>query len=160
MSTTTDGRSARWEVHRQQRRKELVKVLHKLAFNPGDGKLRAQLTEAADVIGRIRAAHELAKTRKRANVQAIIDAYAAERFWGVREQMVTALADAQTALALEGLRHIVQTEKDPLVLGRVFRSAAKFRDASLAAAVRARIEAGGLAPCATHAAWLAVGAQR
>ena len=38
------------------------KVLHRLEFNPGDPMLRAQLTTAPDVIGRIEAAQTLIKT--------------------------------------------------------------------------------------------------
>jgi aminopeptidase N len=58
------------------------KVLHKLSFNPGDTLLRKQLTDAADITGRILAAEELVKTGKPANVQAVIDAYAGEPYWG------------------------------------------------------------------------------
>ena len=61
-----------------------------LDFEP-DNRLEA----AKDVIGRIQAAHELAKTGKRANIQTIVDAYADEPFWGVREQFAQALGDAQ-----------------------------------------------------------------
>ena len=136
------------------------KLLHKLGFNPGDGKLRTQLRDAEDVIGRIQAAKELAKTAKRQNVQAIIDAYGDEKFWGVREQLVIALASAGTTLALDGLRGIVETEQDPMILATLFRQVAKFRHEPLVAAVRARLDAGDLPPWATHTAWQVLGAQR
>lgn len=58
------------------------KVLHKLEFNPGDALLRHQVREAQDVIGRILAGYELVKTGKRANIEAVIEAYFAEPFWG------------------------------------------------------------------------------
>ena len=47
------------------------KTVHKLSFNPGDGLLRKQLTEAKDVVGRILAAKELAATGKAKNIETI-----------------------------------------------------------------------------------------
>lgn len=135
-------------------------VLFSLSFNPGDEKLRHQLTAAPDVIGRILAAHELAKTGKRANVTAVIEAYDAETFWGVREQFAIALANAGTRVALDGLVSIIEREEDPMVLATLFRQAARFRDAGLAEAARARLERDDLPPWATHAAYTVLGAQR
>jgi aminopeptidase N len=62
-------------------------VLHKLAFNPGDDLLHRQLTAGPTVLARIHAARELAATGRHANFQAILDAYTAEPFWGVRLEM-------------------------------------------------------------------------
>ena len=136
------------------------KVLHKLDFNPGDGKLRLQLREAPDVIGRILAARELAKTGKAHNVQAIVDAYPKEAFWGVREQFAIALGKAGTRLALDGVTSIVEAEEDPMLLASLFRQAAKHRHPPLIEAVEARLERGDLPPWATHTAWLVLGARR
>jgi aminopeptidase N len=136
------------------------KVLHKLAFNPGDKMLRRQLTEAQDVIGRILAAKELAKTAKRSNIQAIVAAYKNEPFWGVREQMVAILAEAQTEAAVAGLAELVAYETDPIVLPSLFRAAGKLRDPRLAEALTARLAGDDLGPLSRQAAFQALGAQR
>jgi aminopeptidase N len=145
----------------------LAKTLHKLEFNPGDPMLRAQLTGAKDVIGRIQAAHELAKTGKRANIQAIVDAYADEPFWGVREQFAQALVKADTEAAVAGLARIVGLEQHPWVLASLFRAAGNYRDARIRDAIVARLEGGfqpeqpaGLPYVATAAAYEALGKQR
>lgn len=136
------------------------KVLFKLEFNPGDEKLRRQLTEAPDVIGRIFAAEELAKTGRRKNIRAIADAYVDESFWGVRRRFAAALARAGTRLALDALAKIVADEEDALVLAGLFTEAGKFRDGRLARTIRDRLDEGDLPPFATAAAWKAIGAQR
>jgi aminopeptidase N len=135
------------------------KVLAKLSFNPGDPMLRRQLSEAKDVMGRILAAHELAKTGKRANVEAIVDAYENESFWGVKEQFLKALAEADTEAAIAGLESLIKKEEEPLVLPTVFRCAGKFRDPGLRDAIALRL-GGNLAPVAQQAAYEAMGAQR
>jgi aminopeptidase N len=136
-----------------------AKILHKLAFNPGDPLLRRQLTDAPDVIGRILAAHELAKTGKRTNIQAIVAAYAKEAFWGVRAQFARALANANTDAAVAGLAEIVATEKDPLAMYLVFDQAAAYRDGRLRDALAGRLQE-ELPPLAKAAAFRAMGAQR
>ncbi len=143
------------------------KVLHKLEFNPGDPMLRVQLTEAQDVIGRIQAAHELAKTGKRANIQAIVDAYATETFWGAREAFAKALGEANTEAAVEGLAQIIGLERDPMVLASVFQAADNYRAPQIRDAISARLGDGfqpqrpeGLPYLATEAAYQAMGKQR
>ena len=108
-----------------------AKVLLKLDFNPGDDKLKTQLRHAPDVIGRIRAARELCKTGKRANVRAVAAAYDEEPFWGVRAAWADALAGAGTSDALEALARLVGVEQDARVLEPLIRSAAAFRDCLL-----------------------------
>jgi len=134
-------------------------VLHKLSFNPGGSKLRHQLVNAQDVIGRILAAHELAKSGSRTNILAIIEAYASERFWGAREEFAGALAKAGTEVAIEGLAQIVTLEQDPMVLPAVFRAAGEFRDARLRDAIGERLQ-GQLPPIARKLAYEAMGKQR
>jgi aminopeptidase N len=136
-----------------------AKVLHKLEFNPGDPQLRTQLTGAKDVIGRILAANELAKTGKRANVQAIIDAYTEERFWGVRVEFARGLGKANSETALGGLVKIIALEQDPRVLEEVFRAAGGYRDKRVRDAIERRL-AKGLPYFATQAAYVAMGKQR
>jgi len=136
-----------------------AKTLHKLTFNPGDPLLRKQLTQAKDVIGRIQAAHELAKTGKRANIQAITDAYPNETFWGVRREFVKALGEANSEAAITGLVEIIGSEQDPMVLATVFRAAGNYRDQRIREAIAARLEQ-GLPYFATQAAYQTMGAQR
>jgi aminopeptidase N len=136
-----------------------ARVLHKLEFNPGDPMLRAQLREAQDVIGRILAARELVKTGKGANLQAVVDRYPSEPFWGVRREMAKALGEAGSETAVAGLVGIAALEQDPLVLEAVFRAAAQYRDQRVRDAVEARVRE-GLPYRAAQAALQALGAQR
>ncbi|MGD2078768.1 MAG: M1 family aminopeptidase [Chloroflexota bacterium] len=135
------------------------KALHKLTFNPGDPMLRKQLTEAPDVIGRIQAAYELAKTGKRANIQAIVDAYDDEQFWAVRLEFATALSKANSEEAIEGLSKIVAKEQDPKFLAQVLEEAAEYRDNRIRDALADRLK-DGLLPYARSRAYEAMGAQR
>ncbi|MFN8440781.1 MAG: M1 family aminopeptidase [Caldilineaceae bacterium] len=136
-----------------------IKALHKLSFNPGDEKLLRQLVAAPDVIGRIQAAYELAQSGKLANLQAIINAYANEPFWGVRREMANALTTAKAELAIAGLAQWIANERDPMVMQVLFAAAGKYRDQRLADALTARIQA-GLPEMARGAAYAALGAQR
>ncbi|MGH2536487.1 MAG: M1 family aminopeptidase [Candidatus Promineifilaceae bacterium] len=135
------------------------KILYKLEFNPGDPMLRRQLTEAPDVVGRILAANELAKTGKRSNIQAIVDAYAQEPFWGARQAFAQALSEANTDAAVAGLAQIVAQESDPRLLAPIFRAAAEYRDPRIGRALSERL-AGDLPPLARGAAYHSLGAQR
>lgn len=136
------------------------KALHKLELNPGDEKLRKQLTQAPDAVGRILAGTVLAESGKRSNVRAILDAYKKEAFWGVRCEFLRALEKAASEDALVGIVDIIATENDPLVQAQVFYAAKAFRDARILNAVKARIAKGDLPPLATAAAFTALGAQR
>lgn len=133
------------------------KILHKLEFEPGDGRLTAQLTGAKDVHGRIQAARGLCESGKRANVKAVVAAYPKEKFWGVRREMLKALAASQTEEAVRGLADFVAAEKDPLVLDKVFDALEGLRDERLTAAVLARVAKKDLPPRALGAALLALG---
>lgn len=134
------------------------RVLHKQQFNPGDSKLRAQLTTGT-LLERIRAARELGKTGKRANLEAIVAAYAAEPFWGARQQFASALAEAGTGYAVESLAQLIESEADPMVVGHVLQAAIPFRDEQIRSASLARLAKGNLGPWARFAAWRVVGAQ-
>ena len=134
-------------------------VLLKLDFNPGDDKLRRQLTAAPDVVGRIRAGAELAKTGRAKNLAAIGEAFAAEPFWGVRLQWAKAVSKAGTDVAIEVLVAMVASEKDPLALESVIRAAGAHRDARVRSALQARLTA-GLPYRAASAALEGLGAQR
>lgn len=136
-----------------------AKLLARWSFNPGDDKLRRQLKDAGDVIGRIRAAAELVLTGKRVNVEAVTDAYMEEPFWGVRLEMARELAHARNIACREGLLAVLAFEKDPLVLHKLFAAAAEVRDPRVRAVIEQRIE-GSLPHRAKKAAYEALGAQR
>ena len=135
------------------------KVLHKLSFNPGSKMLRKQLTEAKDIIGRIQAANELAKTHKRANINAIVDAYANEPFWGVRREFAKALGEANSDAGIAGLAKLIMSEQDPMVMRNLLRTASNYRDRRIRDAIATRLK-NGLPHFATMNAYEALGAQR
>lgn len=134
-------------------------VLHKLDFNPGDDLLRRQLTGAPDVLGRIHAAAELAKTSRYANIEALVAAYRQESFWGVRCEMARLLGEANTEAAVTGIAALLAFEQDPLVLPDLLAAAGQYRDERVAAAVQACL-GGELGYVATEQAYIALGAQR
>lgn len=129
----------------------------KLEFNPGDALLRAQLTGAPDVIGRIDAAHELAKKGGRTNLDALDAAYRDEPFWGVRDQLARALAGTNTRRAGELLAGWLALEQDPLVLEHLVRAAGALRERPILDALLDRLD-GGLPYRAAEAAYAALGA--
>lgn len=136
-----------------------ARVLLKLDFNPGDDKLRRQLS-APDVIGRIRAGLELLKTGRQPNLEAVHQAWASETFWGVRTEWATALAQVHTDAAVELLADIVRREQHPYAMQPVFMAAGALRDPRIAAALLARIDEGTLPYRAEAAAWEGLGRQR
>ena len=120
------------------------RILHRLEFDPGEAKLKIQLTSARDVIGRIQAAKALAATGKRDAIKAVAEAYAEEPFWGVRREMAAALADAKaSAAAMAALAAILSTEADPNVLPAVIDRCLGLREPRLASAMAVRLAPGG-----------------
>jgi aminopeptidase N len=122
--------------------------------------LLAQLTGARDIIGRIQAAHALAATGKRAHIKALVEAHAAEQFWGVRQEIAQALAKNGVEAALEAVVTLIGREQDPLALEATLRAGAAWRDVRITDAVAARLAAGDLPYRAQEAAYAALGAQR
>jgi len=137
----------------------LMRAVHRLDFNPGDAKLRAQLTDAKDIRGRIVAAHELAKTGKRENVKAIADAYVKQSFWGTRQQFAKALADSKTNTGIEGLVAALAFEQDGMVLEFLIAQMGNFQDTRIKMALLEKLE-GDLPYRATAAAYDSLGKQR
>lgn len=134
-------------------------VLMRLDFNPGDGLLRRQLRFEENVIPRIRAGRELAKTGRRRNIAAVAEAYRAEPFWGVRVQLARALGRAQVQAAADALAELVGLEQDPMALASLMAAAGEYRDPKIVEALSARLE-GELPYRAKAAALEALGAQR
>jgi aminopeptidase N len=133
-------------------------ALHKLDFNPGDTRLRAQLTGAQDVVGRIQAGKGLVNSGKRRNIKAVHQAYKGEAFWGVRAEWAKALGGSGTEAAIEALVQIMEREQDPMVLVSVVRACGKVRDPRVAQVLLARLD-GGMPYLASQAAWAALGKQ-
>jgi aminopeptidase N len=134
-------------------------VLFRLELNPGDAMLRRALRHAPDIEGRILAAEALAKTGTRRNLDAVGEAFCAELFWGVRREMVRALATSKAAVAMEWLARLMGSERDPRVLAVLAARAGEFRDPKIAAALRALLDRGPTCIVAQNAL-IALGAQR
>lgn len=135
-----------------------LRVLMKLEFNPGEDMLRRQLNSDSVVL-RIRAGQELAKTGRSKNLEALLSAYRAEPFWGVRIQWARALSKAASETSLRALAELVAEEQMPLALESVLRAAGVHRDSRIAAALKSRFDS-GLPYRAAAAALEGLGAQR
>jgi aminopeptidase N len=136
------------------------RTVMKLELDPGEDKLLTQLTDAKDVVGRIRAARTLLDGGKRKRVEAVRDAYRKESFWGVRVEIAAALADAGSQAGVEALAELIGEEQHGMVLESLIRSAGKVRAPEIRAAVEARLDAGIELYRARQAAFDALGAQR
>jgi aminopeptidase N len=135
------------------------KVLHRLEFNPGDPMLRAQLLSATDLIGRIEAANTLVKSSKQVNIQAVVEAFLQEPYWGARCEFAAALGDANHVAAIEGLAQLIRTETEPRVVVSLLRAAANYRSPAISAAIQSRLQT-TLGPIAVSLAYIALGKQR
>ncbi|MFN2134937.1 MAG: M1 family aminopeptidase, partial [Candidatus Promineifilaceae bacterium] len=135
------------------------KVLHKLTFNPGATMLRSQLRGAPDVIGRIQAAKTLVEIGNYSAIEAVVEAYEDESFWGVRLEMARALAQANHEAAVAGLARLVRFEQDPMVMAGLFEAAGAYRDDRIRQALQARLDE-PLPYHAQRAALEALGKQR
>lgn len=78
-------------------------ILKTLDFTRSLALLTYQLTHDQTVVGRIEAAHELARLGTRAAVQALGEALTQEPFWGVQVQIAAALGETRTPVAREAL---------------------------------------------------------
>ena len=130
-----------------------------LDFDPGLDILTHELRGASTVRGRISAARRLGKNGQRGAVRALVEAYDAESFWGVRVEIAKALASAGSAEAVAALARIAGSEEHARATYLVLAQAGKFRDPVIASALASRI-ARGLRPLAHGAALKGLGAQR
>lgn len=146
-----------------------LKTLARVAFDPGEPRTRRSLREGRTVSERIFAARRLVKSGRRVDTRAVVDAYRTEPEHGVRVQMITALGDAATEAALEGLLDLVATHapRDAREGAPLFRALGQYRDPRVIEAVVARLDAKepldgttALGPRAREAAYEALGAQR
>lgn len=143
----------------QVRFNPFAKVLCRIEFNPGDDKLKNQLTGAKDIIGRILAGNELAKSAKRSGIRAVAEAYKKETFWVVRREFAKALAGAGTDDAMGALAELIRLEKDPLVMDMVFAQGGALRDQRICDALLSRVD-DPLPPMCKAVLLEALGAQR
>ena len=117
-----------------------LKVLHTLKkFDAGDRRWRAQL-KASDVVGRIQAGGALAQSGKRANIEALVKAFADEPFWGVREAWAEALGQSNGEAAIEAIGHLMETEEEPRVLTALAKAAGQTRDQRLRSAILSALD--------------------
>jgi len=135
-------------------------LLHRPDFNPGNGMLERAVRHAPDVVGRILAAEELAKTGKRKNLEIVGDAFEAEAYYGVRSEMVSAVAKSKVAAAIPLLVRFMKIEKDPRVLAIIATKAGDYRDARVAGALRSLLERDDLTYAVRAVAYVSLGRQR
>lgn len=123
-----------------------------------DDWLRTQLTDAADVQGRILAGRQLCQRPTAENLRRVADAALGEVYWGVRVQHVSSLAGVTHAAAVEGIRRILAVESDARALPEMLRACGRVRNAVLASDVTRMLES-GLRPRAAAAALELLGQQ-
>ena len=138
----------------------LARTVCKIEFNPGDDKLRKQLSCAKDVYGRILAARELCKTSRRRNIEVVREAYLKEAFWGCRQRFAEALGEANCEAAVEALAELLTVEQDPMVCEHLVRAAGKYRDPRILASLVRFLDDGPPFYRARGAAWEMLGEQR
>lgn len=135
-------------------------VLIGLDFNPGDDLLRDALRRAPDVVTRIRAAAELAKTGKRKNLAEIAAAYGDEPFWGVRQEMAKAVAESKAASAPDHLVAFLESEENPRVLHAIADRLRLYREPVVTEAILRFLDRTDLGPRVRAAALRALGTRR
>ncbi len=117
-------------------------TLKELVEHKGDDQWHAQLVEATNGIGRIRAAIALADTRQPHHVEAVVKAALAEKQWFVVVEAAKALGRAGGEQAREGLIKLLAHAK-PQVRRAALESLGNFhKDEKAIAAVRAVVEKG------------------
>ncbi len=103
------------------------KLLFSLDFNPGDDLLLYQL-QHGDVIARICAAQELAKTGSRGNLEHIKTAYLQEKYWGVKIEIASALKKVPSDMVIDMLVTFIESETEPMALQSIIKCCEDFRD--------------------------------
>jgi aminopeptidase N len=134
-------------------------LVHAAEFDPGRDMLIKQLHQS-NVIGRIHAAHTLAKSGRREDAMAIADAYKKEKFWGAKREMAEAIADMYTSYAREWLAATLLGESDAMVLETSFELASDLQGEQIADSCLQRLRRGDLGYRAAAWAWHALGRQR
>lgn len=146
-----------------------LRTLARVTFDPGDARARRSLREGRTIAERIHAGRRLAKSGRRVDTRAVVDAYRTEPFYGVRLKWIEALGEAASEPALEALLALVETHapRDGREGPPLFRALGAYRDARVVTAITARLDAKSapegtaeLGPRSREAAYEALGAQR
>lgn len=117
-------------------------LLKTLDFPRPVALLRYQLVHDTTVIGRIEAAHELARLSTRAAVIALGEALLREPFWGVQVQIAQALGEVRTPAAREALLAALSLSNTRARRAVVAALATFKRDETIAATVWQRFTEG------------------
>ena len=136
------------------------RVVMKLEFDPGATLLRKLLRDAKTVVGRIRAARTLCSSGKRANLEAVREAYGQEAFWGARVTFARAMGTAMADEAVTILAEWLEREEDGMVLEAAIRAASSMRDPRIRGVLERRLDRGIDLYRAAGAAFEVLGMQR
>ena len=129
------------------------KVLHKLEFNPGPARLKAQLDSQDDVIGRIHAVDCLVKAGRVDDLLMVETAYRGETQWPARVHFARALGKSQSPAGLETLLRLAADHQEPMSLAALFDALGSYRDSRIVTLMKERLNQ-GLPPLATKSAWM------
>lgn len=117
-------------------------VLKQLEFRPGKEMLIYQLERDDDVIGRIRAAQELARAGGPDAVAALKRAVLEDPFWGVRNRAARALGSMRSEAALDALIECLPRVDHPKARRGVVMALGEYRSEKAADALIALLERG------------------
>ena len=132
----------------------------KVTLQAGVSQLSRSLSHSPHVRGRLDAASALGKKARRKGLSAIASAYRSEPHWQIRAHYARTLGSAPNAHAAGLLAELLTVETDPKAMSALLDACGQHRDAALADAVAAWIDAGDR-PYRAHAAALhALGKQR
>ena len=132
----------------------------KVTLQAGVSQLSRSLSHSPHVRGRLDAASALGKKARRKGLSAIAAAYRSEPHWQIRAHYARTLGSAPNAHAAGLLAELLTVETDPKAMSALLDACGQHRDAALADAVAAWIDAGDR-PYRAHAAALhALGKQR
>ncbi|KAJ3030262.1 UNVERIFIED_CONTAM: hypothetical protein HDU68_009659 [Siphonaria sp. JEL0065] len=106
------------------------KVLHTLDFNPGEAILEATAKRGRDVQSRIRAYRQLIKNGSITALKKVSSAIHQEQFFGVRQQVYSALGESKLQSSVDILANALLVEKDPQAL-RSLALASSAKDARI-----------------------------
>jgi len=132
----------------------------KIKLELGADQLMRSVAHCPHVRGRLDAASALGEKGSRKGLQAIADAYASEAHWQVRAHFASCIGGAQSAFAAELLAGLLSVEADAPAMHGLLTACGQHRDARLADAVCAWLDAGDRPYRAAGAALLALGKQR
>jgi HEAT repeat protein len=99
------------------------------------------------------------ETAKHINIQAVVDAFMQEPYWGARCEFADALGDANHATAIEGIAQLIRTENEPRVMISLLAAAANYRSPAINSAVQSRLQT-TLGPESLRTAFIVLGKQR